>query len=279
MTTPQLLQTRQADDEAQKLIQASLYCDRRGSRWNVAAVVVAILAPISQALLKEDTPLNMLVQYLIAAAIAVLLHKYSQWKERGRVLRNEFEYRIYDIAKPYPSEIGPEDVATWQQRYVPAGGKQDTKKWFAECEPPDDYLHQVRAAQLESLRFGALTRWLWAITIGLVCLAVLAVYLRLEAGQIFRSTGVTLTTVAVIAIVSQIGRVAVQSFTHARARSRLSGEIRAYDPAVDASTGSTQSLAIFQERINALRANRVIVPVFIYQIVSWRTSKRRKPQS
>ncbi|ORB84545.1 hypothetical protein B1987_12925 [Mycobacterium kansasii] len=286
MTSAEHVQHRQTEPYAQKFLQASLYCDRRSSHWDIAAVLAAILAPIIQGVF-TDSWLKTALQYILVVAVGLLLRKRTAWRERGRKLRNEFEYYVYDIHKPYPTSVDDDDVTRWQQDFIESqrgrsdNRRQDTRTWFFQNQaPPDDRLNQIRAAQLESLEFGRLTRLLWAGSVGLVCLAVAVGYLAVERGEVFRSSTITLGTVAVVAVVTQIGRVSISSFTHARERTEINREIQAYLPPDNPPSDSwTESLAIFQERIHAVRKGRVIVPDAIYQIVRWwdRRKKRRRP--
>ena len=268
MTDNANVASRQTEPCAQRYLQASLYCDRHSSLWDAAAVLTAVFAPIGQKLIVEQW-LKTLLQFALAAVVGFFLWRRTRWNEFGRELRNEFEYIAYALTKPYACSLYDESKI-WQERFnnrqakQPAHSRQDTTKWFFEKDvPPAHYLKQIQAAQLESLKFGRNTRLLWTAIIGVACVWIISAYTWIERSGLFRSATITLGTVAVIATVSQVGKIALNSFAHARARDKLREQVKAHNPLPD---GSPLSAAIFQERINALRKSRVIVPNFVYRI-------------
>ncbi|WP_018598911.1 S-4TM family putative pore-forming effector [Mycobacterium sp. 155] len=284
------LKSRQTEPAAQRYLQASLFCDHRSSRWDVAVLIAAIAVPIIQTTC-DDSWFKTALQWVLAMVVFLLLWTRDRWKERGRQLRNEFEYYVYDIQKPYTFEKGDDAeeaddaVGQWQEGFqkerakLPERWRQDTSTWFFEkSTPPTNYLDQIKAAQLESLEFGRDTRRLWGFVTGFVCLAVVGTYAWVEQGAVFRSESTALGTVAVIAIVSAIGKVAVTAFSHAGDRTKLENEVEKYDPASEADPLCTERLAILQERISAARKSRVVVPLVIYWSVKWWTDRRKNQE-
>lgn len=286
MANAHQLKVRQTQPAAQKFLQASLCCDHRSSWWDGSALVLAILGPILQAT-DDDSSQKAVLQYVLVGLIAAAHWKRNGWKEKGRKLRNEFEYYVYDIRKPYSCDLKEGTVLIWQESFkkrqlkLPKYLRQETSLWFFEKikHVPEHYLDQIKAAQHESLDFGRASRRLWALTITLVCIGIVAGYGAIERDQLFRSSAKTLGTVAVVAIVSQIGRIAWSSFSHARDRSKLDALVMRHEPTADNPTGSTESLAILQERISAARKGRVVVPQVIYWAVKWWKEGRKGAQT
>jgi hypothetical protein len=271
-TSDRTLAARQKSVDAQKNLQASLHCDRVSFRWDIVAIGVSLLVPFLSVMIPQPSTVRVALQYFLSALVAFLLWRRSGWKERGRKLRNEFEYFTYGISKPYRHNLKPEDIDRWQRFYKNRPTNKDTETWFRASPGGDSFEQQIKNAQLESIVFGSTTRILWSGIVFSISAVVLAAYFYVEREDAFASTGMTLSTVAVIAATTQIGKIAYTSFKYGRKRSRLAHEIRPFAPTGD---DVIKSLAIFQERINSARADRVIVPRFVYLTVSFFTDLRQ----
>jgi hypothetical protein len=220
--------------------------------------------------LKHEDLRRILAQYFLVFVIGILLHVQTKWRERGRILRNEFEHQAYDMIKPYKCPVSNEAITKWQRSYCKSPTNKCTKHWFkkvADSTPSPTLGHQIRSAQLESLRFGKATRNLWAAIIVATCVAIAVIYAWASQGHLFSSPEAVLGAAAVLAAIGQIGKIATVSFSHARDRQRRISELEQF--ALVTPEEYIKAAPVFQERINACRSSRVIVPRFVYVIIEW----------
>lgn len=249
---------RQNSPGSLRRLQASLHCDRQSRRWDLAAILATVAAALIPAL-KLDESLSAGIQYAFTALVAALFARKSVWLERGRLLRNAFEYRAYGLNMPYPAYVDDAQISEWDAKYRRRPTNERTTDWFEATPtgPPED----VRDAQLSSLGFGTKTRIIWAVSLIVLSLSLVVIYLRLSPKLAFADALSALSLAALIATVTMMAKISHTAFQHSRSRKSLTREIQQYGG------DYAEVAATFQERINSVRSSRVIVPNLIYKLV------------
>ncbi|GAA2421045.1 S-4TM family putative pore-forming effector [Mycolicibacterium llatzerense] len=270
------LQRRQADDDATRFLKASLHCERISLRWEYAALSTAIASAFLPILHRDLDGLKVALQFGAVALIAWFKHRSSLRRKDATILRNEFEYFVFDLFKPYPTTLDKTDVDSWSDAYDAKPTNSDVSKWFAgKCEPKSlespPFAEQVRDAQKESMGFGSDTRRFWGRVVAAICIAIVVSYGILSNGRFTSSPAQVLSLIAGITIALQIAAIARTNFKYANSRMDLSDNI---DEALIPDGLDYISVAsVYQERINALRKDRPLVPKWVYLI----RSSRDKP--
>lgn len=265
------LQRRQADDIATRLLKASLHCERISLRWEYAALSTAIASAFLPILHRDLDALKVALQFGAIGLIAWFKNRSSLRRKDATTLRNDFEYFVFQLSKPYLSKLDKEDVDRWSNAYDAKPTNNDVTKWFAgKCEPESaetpPFAEQVRAAQKESMGFGSDTRRLWGWVVTAICIAIVVGYGIFFDGQFPTSPAQVLSLIAGITVTLQIAAIARANFKYANSRLDLSDNID--EAEIPGGLDYISIAPIYQERINALRKDRPLVPKWVYRIRS-----------
>lgn len=254
------LTSRQSDPDCQRLLKASLHCDRQSRRWDFGGIACVVLAALLPALQVSENH-RAVVQVALSALVAALFARRSHWVKSGQMLRNAFEYSAFTIAMPYPIYVEPSKIDQWHSSYIAKPTNKTTSDWFKVTEQVP--AEQVREAQLSSLKRGAVNRVIWGTIVAVFALTLGGLWLYLSANLSLDNTASAVSFAALIATIAVMGKTSHQALSYSKSRMVLAREIRNYPH--DYSVVS----AVFQERLNGLRSSRIVVPSALNKIVDF----------